>query len=153
MSATTVNKSLAVLLVNDAVKLVRCSYYGLDKDNRALDQHGSPGGATTMFKTMIPDLKVGDLAIVPTSTRVGYTVVQVHEVNVTPDFEKQGDVDWIVGRPDVGQHKVIVEKEREFLTVWAEADRKRRQEEIRKDFLAILPEEQRKALPVLDLKS
>lgn len=139
------NESLAIVLVNREVRLVRCTYDGFDKNGTPL---GSPG----LFKTLETDLKKGDLVIVPTGTRVGFTVVGVSELDVRPDFESNERAEWIVGKLDVSPYQQMLGKERKFIDAVHEADRRAREDKLREQLLGNMSEDVRKAIPVLDLK-
>lgn len=147
MTSPTVNNSLAVFLINPSVRAVMCSYEGIDPKSKA------PRDTPKMFKTLDPDLKVEDLVIVPTDTRVGFTVVQVAKVDVEVDYESTETVKWIVGSIDPSQYHSILSREGEFIEAVKAADKKRRQDELKKALLANLPEDEIKALPAIDMKA
>jgi hypothetical protein len=142
---TVDNKSLAVFLLDTpGLRAVRVTYEGLDPSTR------KPLGNLTMFKTFEPDLKVGDLVIVPTNTRVGFTAVQVAELDVEVDFESPKEVGWIVGKFDASGYASIVAKEADIIERVKAADKKARQDELKKRLLGNVDPA---SLPVIDLKA
>lgn len=144
MSDPVVNKSLAVLLLDTpGVRAVNVTYEGFDEKQ-------NPIGNLTMFKTFDSDLKVGDYVIVPTATRIKFTAVQIAAVDVEVDYESTKEVGWIVGRFDVSGYADIVARERKIIDALKDADKKARQDEIRKRMLGNIDP---KDLPVIDLKA
>lgn len=100
------NKSLAVFLTNPEVRGIKACY--------ETDQNGNPLDSK-LYKTFDPDIKVGDLIVVPANTRLGFTTNKVVEVDVLPDFETRTEVNWIAGRADLSLYKSCQEQENEML--------------------------------------
>lgn len=110
------NYSTAIVLVNDKVKLVSCAY--------ELDANGKPvSGKTYTFKTFDHTLKEGDLVVVPTETRVGFTVVQVCAVGVELDPYTTIQMKWIVTKVDKDAYTKMLAIEEEGIKVLKEAER------------------------------
>lgn len=78
------NSSKIVFIVNEAARLIQCSYDG----ERALDVK------SYQFKTLDQTIKVDDLVVVETKTRHGYTIVKVTEVDVDVDFDDTVELKW-----------------------------------------------------------
>src|ERR1017187_568648 len=104
MSATT-NYSTAVFIFDDRARAVRGIYE--NKEN----------APSKVYKTLDPDIKVGDLVVVPSTTRHNFTTVKIIEVDVYIDLESSIPVDWVVDRVDrakyvalLNMEKVIMEK-------------------------------------------
>lgn len=105
------NLTTAIFLVNDKARAMRASY------EEGVNDYVNASGAkikTPIFKTLDSGIKVGDLVVVPTGTRHGFTVVKVTEADVTIDFEDKTPVEWIVGKVDVESHKETLKKETEL---------------------------------------
>lgn len=85
------NLTVAIFLVNKDVRPVRVSY---DPDNL---KHNNPDA---YFKTLDPSVKVGDMVVVPTSTRHGFTVCKVEDIDFNVNFDSTTEYKWIAGRVD-----------------------------------------------------
>lgn len=137
------NKTLAVFLISDSCRLIACAYE-VDEKGNAKD------GKTCSFKTFDPAIAKGDLVIVPTGTRVGFTVVKVIEVDTQGEinFDRDDGIDykWIVGKFDRSLYDEGVAKERTLLEAVATAERNKKREEMRKALLENVPEDQKVAL-------
>lgn len=145
MSDPVVNKSLAVLLLDvPGLRAVTCSYEGLDP--KTLQPQDTP----VLFKTFERDLKVGEIVVVPTKTRVGFTCVQVAALDVEVDYESTKEVGWIVGKFDASGYAGIVAKENQIIEAVKAADKKARQNEIKKRLLGNVDPN---SLPVIDLQA
>ena len=115
------NYSTAVFLVNNHVRAVRCAY--------ELDKDGKPTGNFEVFKTFDTAIKVSDLVVVPTGTRVKMTVVKVVETDVEVDLESTTPMEWIVGRIDSDEYQATLAKETTAInTIKAAEVRKKREE-------------------------
>lgn len=119
------NLSAAVMLVApDQVRPVRVLY-----DPDVTVKNYTP---TRVFKCVDKTIKKGDLVICQTSTRHGYTVVEVAEVDFPVDFEKVDQWDWIVGKVDIEAIKSILSMEADIVKGIALM----RQEKMRQELLA-----------------
>lgn len=142
MSDPVVNRTLAVFLLGTpGLRAVRVTYEGFDENKK-------PVGSLTLFKTFEKDLAVGDLVIVPTGTRVGFTAVQVAELDVEPDYESTKEVGWIVGKFDASGYASIIQREQQIIDAVKAADKRARQDELRKRLLGNVDPD---TLPVLEL--
>lgn len=72
------NYSTAVFLLNPQVRCIACTYE-VDKDEKL--------AARVSFKSLDKEVTAGDLVLVPTGTRHGYTVVKVVETDIDSDFD------------------------------------------------------------------
>ena len=79
------NSSKIVFIVNESARLIQCAY-------DASSAHEAP--KTYLFKTLDQSIKVGDLVVVETNTRHGYTIVKVTEVDVDVDFDDAIELKW-----------------------------------------------------------
>lgn len=97
------NYSIAVLLLNQNIQLVACSYEpSPSKDLPPV---------MTLFKTFNKDLKPGDLAIVKTNTRHNFTVVKVERVGVQLDPHTGQTIDWLVEAFDIAGYEKLIDLE------------------------------------------
>ena len=143
MSDPIANRSLAVFLLDvKGLRAVNVTYEGFDPHTK------KPVGNLTLFKTMIADLAVGDLVLVPTGTRVGFTAVQVAELDVEPDLESTKEVGWIVAKLDISAYAGLIAKEKQLISAINDADKRARQEELKKRLLGNVDPS---TLPVIDL--
>src|SRR5689334_18813988 len=107
------NLSHAVFLVNKGARAVK----GIYEPSGTMDHNDvyvNPKGqkiANAVFKTLDKSIKVGDLCVVPTGTRHGFTVIKVTEVDVDLDFEDKTPVEWIVSRVNVDEYKNLLSEE------------------------------------------
>ena len=115
------NYSTAVMLINPSIRAVRGQY-----EDR---------GTTEVFKTIDQSLKIGDLAVVETSTRWGMTVFKVTAVDVEVDFDSSTTIGWVVGRVDQAQHDNIKTMEQKAIEVIKAGELRKRREEIKKNTL------------------
>ena len=113
------NHSLSVFLINDTVRGVMVSY-----------ETGNPADKDTFFKTVEPDLREGDLVIVPTGTRAGFTVARVKQVDVEPDFNWPGVFGWIVGRVDRKRYDHVLAAEGKALDEIKAAEKRHEREKL-----------------------
>lgn len=141
MSHKTTNHSLAVFLINRDVRGIMCSYEPNSHDTKT----GKP--PFYLFKTLDQSIKVGDLVIIPTDTRWGYTVVRVEEVDVEPDFDSQITYKWLVGAVDKGAYDHILAQENEAIARIKTAEKRAARDEL-KEKLFKSHEEDLKSLPL-----
>jgi len=94
------NYSTAVMLFNSDIRAVRVSYDPNDKAGGVVKSY--------LFKTLDPDLKVGDFVSIPTDTRHLLTVAKVEEVDSEIDFESNLEIKWIVSRVPTKEYESIL---------------------------------------------
>lgn len=120
----TGNQSANIFLYNDKVRAVLCNY----------EPDPPPPGTPAKrdwFKTFDTSLKPGDLVIVPTSTRHGFTVSRVASVDVELDFENlPGEIKWIVGRVDRTDFDKSVQDEGRASNIIRDAEKTKRRKEL-----------------------
>lgn len=92
------NRSTTVFLVDNSVRAVKAQY--------------EEGGKIETFKTFDHGIVKGDLLVVESGTRHGFTTVKVTEANVTVDIDDPTTiVKWVVCKVDLNDHKQILEQE------------------------------------------
>lgn len=143
------NQSTAVFLVNDNVRGIYATYE-LDgfKDGRH-----TPGATADkiLFKTFDQSIEKGNLIIVPTKTRHGFTICKVIEVDVEVDVETPVHIDWVAGVFDPEQHNRILKQESTMLDAIKSAEKNRKRKELRESLLADA-ETKLLALPIAKVK-
>jgi hypothetical protein len=112
------NYSTAIFLINENVRAVLCNYEPDSPDKKV------------MFKTIDPNIKVGDYVIVPTRTRHGMTVSKVVEVDVDVDFDSGVLLDWLVEKIDRALYDKTVAQEADAIAVIKSAERTRKRTEL-----------------------
>lgn len=118
------NYSTAIFLVNDNVRAIRASY---DIDHTS----GKPVPKDVKtFKTMDPNLKVGDFIVVPTSTRHMMTINRVEEVDVEVLPESSLQLDWVVAVVDKMDHDAVVAMEERGIVAIKSSEKRRAREEL-----------------------
>lgn len=118
------NYSIAVLLLNTNIQLVACSYEpSASKDIAPI---------TTLFKTFNKNLKEGDLVLVSTNTRHGFTVVRVEKTGVQLDPHTSCKIDWVVETFDTAGYQKILELENAAIEKMKAKEADKRAAELRK---------------------
>lgn len=128
------NYSTAIFLVNKDVRAVAISY--------ERDANGKGVAPFEVFKSMDPDIIVGEMVVVPTSTRHQMTVVRVEEVRdgSTVDLDSGVQMQWVVDRVSVDPYETILEQEAAGIEQIKSAELRRRREELRDKLLADNPD-------------
>lgn len=118
------NPSLAVLLLNPECRVVECSY--------ERDEKGVGVQPFTQFKTFNKIVKKGDFVVVPTATRYGFTVVRVEAVDTDWDAESAKAIDWLVDIVSTAYFEELKNKEKVSLEMLANAEKRKKREELSK---------------------
>jgi hypothetical protein len=134
------NYSTRVFLINNKLRAIKAIYEPQDAITR---NNNTP----KMFKTLDPELKVGDYIVVPSSTRHKMTTMLVTEVDVDVDYDSPAQVDWVVDKIDVAAYKVLKDQEDQAIAVLKSAEAHRKREELKKSLLDF-DLEKVKALPI-----
>ena len=120
------NYSTAVMLINTSIRAMKTIY----------EPESTPNTMTRYtFKTLDPSLKVGDLVLVPSSTRFGYVVNKIVEADVEVDFDASYDLKWIVCPIDLTAHKEVLEMEAQAIALIKKGELRKRREDIKKNTL------------------
>lgn len=118
------NYSSAVMLINQNIRAVKI-VYEKDSEHNKVQRY--------IFKTLDQSIQKGDLVVIPTSTRHGYTVVMIDEVNVDVDFDSSVELKWIVCKAPIQQYEAILSEEKKWIEAIKESEKLRRREEIKKN--------------------
>lgn len=137
------NYSTAVMLINDNIKAVLCTYE-VDTDKTKAPR--------VMFKTLDHSIKEGDLVIVPSNTRHERTIVKVVEFDAEVDFDSHTHVDWIVGKLDQSVFENITKEEAKAVDAIKAAEKLKRRRDIRANIDA-LHADNLAALPIANMNS
>jgi hypothetical protein len=117
------NKSLNVFLYNKEARAIDIVY-----DLNIPDEQQK---AYTV-KTIFPDLVEGQLVILPTKNRSGFTVVKVVELGTEEklDFDSSIEYVWVAGKFDRGYYDQLVKAEKQGEDVVRKADFRKRVREL-----------------------
>ena len=130
------NLSKAILLINPNIRVIETQY---EVDPPA----GSPARDApkkTLFKTLDPNIKVGDIVLVPTTTRWKASANKVTAVDVQiDDHDSPGELKWLIDRVDTIAYDRSVAMEQEAFTVMRDAEKKRKQAELLKSIMEANP--------------
>lgn len=135
------NYSTAIFLMSEEVRCVMVAY---EPDNDKMNFKAK----RVPYKTFDKDIKVGDLVVVPTTTRWNMTVCKVVAVDVDPDLDTQEQIKWIVGVVDSADFEQIKAKEDEAISALKKARFERKKRELRETLIG--SEETLKKLPTVN---
>jgi len=121
------NYSTAVMLFNSEIRAIRVSYDPQDKPNGVLK--------TYLFKTLDPDIKVGDFVSIPTDTRHNLTIAKVEEVDSEIDFDATIEIKWVVSRVPISEYEGILADEQTWIAQMKKAQNLKKKEDIKKSML------------------
>lgn len=111
------NNSTLVFLINDDVRALSVAY--------------EPDGTQMIVKTMDPDIKVGDMVVVESTTRHKITTAKVEAVDIEPDLETSIHMHWVVGVIRLDDHKEILQKEIEAIATVQRAEKRKKRDALR----------------------
>lgn len=100
------NLTAAVFLVNESVRALRVEY---DPDNKYNND------TSRLYKTFDTTVSKGDLVVVPTNTRHGYTVAKVVDIDFQVDFQTTEQYRWVVDKVDLTRFKEVLETEKKIV--------------------------------------
>lgn len=125
------NYTTAIFLINDNVRAIQAIY----------EAEYVPGttkmiNTPTLFKTLDPDLKVGDFIVVPTHTRHNMTVVKVSAVDVSIDFDSTCQMNWVIGKVDRTDYERTLAEEEPAIAVIKAAEMTKKRNDLRDAMLA-----------------
>lgn len=121
------NYSTAVMLFNQDIRAVRVSYDPSDKVN------GKP--RDYLFKTLDPELIVGDYVNIPTETRHNITVGRVEEIDSEVDFDSELEIKWVISRVPMREHENILYDEQQWIAEMKKAQARKKKEDIKKSMV------------------
>lgn len=118
------NYSMAIFLISDKARAVLVTYEEGENANK------------TLFKTLDPNIGIGDYVVVQTDTRHHMTVCKVVETDVEPDFDSSQQVKWIIGVVEKADFDELTNQENEAIARIKSAEKRRKREELRASLLA-----------------
>lgn len=131
----TTNYSKAVFLINpDKARAIMACYDAGDDAEQV------------MFKTLDPDIKVGDYVVVESNVRHNMTVCKVADCDVTVDFDTDDKVKWIVGVIQRADFDALKKQEEAAIEHIKGVKARKRQKELADELLADAGPEARKLL-------
>ncbi len=137
------NYNTLMFLVNKDLRAVLGIY-------DAKEEKGQPIVKRIMFKTLDPDITVGDLVLVPTNTRHKMSVNEIVDVDVDVDIENGGHIPWLIGRStDRAEYNRLVKWENDAIFRVKRGEKLKAQEALRETLLK--DHEFLKALPIVSL--
>lgn len=142
------NYSTAVMLINANIRAIKTIY---KPDILRADGKSALNEVRTIYKTLDPDLKKGDLVVVPTATRHGMTVVLVDEVDVEVDFESPVQVGWVIDKVSKDAVDKILLEEGKWIEMLKASEKRKKREEIKKSMLAMYDDEGIEKLPITNM--
>ena len=83
-----------------------------------------------LFKTFITDLAVGDIVVVESGSRTGYSTIKITEVNSDFDFDSDEPCRWVTQRIDTDAHEALREREQAAIGQVKTAQRKTQRAEL-----------------------
>ena len=116
------DNSNIVFLINDNVRAVKGVY--------------EEGHTPALFKTMDPSIRVGDMLVVQSTTRLEITTVKVTEVDVDINFDSNVPIKWAVCKVDMEAFNEVLAQENEAIAAVNSAERKRKKEALRASLFA-----------------
>lgn len=132
-----------VFLINQTARAIACIY---DPENPGSGKNGT-------FKTLDPTIKKDDLVIIPTSTRVGFTVVRVKDVDVDIDVKSDAPISWIAGKFDKAAYDSMIASEAEAMGKIRSAELAKQRRELRDEMLGSEAFSEIKTLAIADLSN
>lgn len=141
-----VRSDKAILLVSDDVIAVRGVYdphNAVEHRKARLAPHEEEWAAQErngeLFKTLMPDLAVGDIVVVESASRTGYSTIKITEVNADFDFDSDEPCRWVVQRIDTASFAERRRREAEAVKQVKNSQRNSQREEIRRQMMGGAP--------------
>lgn len=119
------NHSHAVFLLNPKIRAIVAIY-----EPEPFEGKHNPNNKT-MFKTLDQDMKIGDLIIVPTTTRHNFTTMKVIAVDVEVDYNSSQEIKWVVSRIDVAAYERTVAIENQGIQKIKDHEARKKREELK----------------------
>lgn len=118
------NLSAAIMLVDKNVRSVRVEYDPEVKYNN---------NPNKVFKTINKGIKTGDLVVVQTNTRHGFTICKVTEIDFPVDFNSSEQWGWIGDKFDKDMFDAVLKIEDGVKVRVAKAEENRMREQLKRD--------------------
>jgi hypothetical protein len=144
------NYSTAVMLINENIRAIKCSY---EPDQKDANGKTVQTYQRYMFKTLDHNIKVGDYVVVPTDTRHNLTVVRVEEVDCEVDFDSPIEIKWAIARVENGSAQKILDEEEKWIAELKKAEKRHKREEVKSKMLKFYTDGDATALPIASMGS
>lgn len=128
--------SRIIFAISDVARCVKVAY---DPDD--------PKNTHTEYKTMDPDIAVGDLVIVETKSRHKMTTGKVESTDIEPDLDSNAEMLWVYSKIDKDAIQSLREQESDAINTVQKLQRMKKRRELRAEWMAGNGEEL-KALPI-----
>ncbi len=122
------NYSTASMLINDNIRAIETVYEPDTVDSRG---HVTRKAVRTVFKTLDPTIKPGDMVIVPSHTRHNFTTVLVEKVDVEVDHNESTVINWIVDKVVFDGYKTVIDQEAIWIEDFKKAEKRSQKEALR----------------------
>lgn len=134
------NYSTAILLINPSCRAIKAIYEP--------DVTDGLRNKRTLFKTFDPSVKVGDIVMVPSTTRHKVTTVKVTDVDVEWDVHTCEEVKWVIGVIDQAEYISLKSQEEAAINQIKESEKTFERNELKKKMFAHMSEEQIASLQI-----
>lgn len=120
-----INNTLVVSLFEEKVQFIRVKF-------------NSDDSSSWTYKTLRPDIRIGDLVIVPAKNNISgessnpeeYKLVTVTEINVDIDIYSSVQYKWIVSTVDLAEYRSILARELQLITEINQLKRRKQKSEL-----------------------
>ena len=129
------NPSLAAFLLDKGPRCISVSYDRV-KTHRGDD---TPVDVKS-FKTFDASIAKGDLVVIPTDTRWGFTVGRVEETDTRINYSSSETMRWIASKVDKEAYASILAQEEVLISKVAQAQETRAKRELADELRALDPE-------------
>lgn len=126
------NYTWAIFLMHDKARLMKGIFETDEEHNRV---HGRPA-KREFFKTLDPNIKVGDVVVVETGNRHLASTIKIVEADLAPDFNSSETVRWIITKVDFVLHEKIHKLEADSIERLKQLELKKQRNDLKKDMLA-----------------
>lgn len=116
------DNSKIVFLINDQARAIEAKY--------------EDGSNSDVFKTLDASIRVDDMVVVQSGTRLNMTVAKVTAVDVDVNFDSTTPIKWIVQRVNKPQFDAVLASEAEAISAVQAAELRRKKAELRKNMFA-----------------
>jgi len=120
------NPSLAAFLLDNGPRCISVSYDRVRNASKGTDQPVD----IKSFKTFDPSIAKGDLVVIPTDTRWGFTVGRVEAVDTRVNFSSSETIRWIASKVDEEAYQSILDREELLIGKVAQAQENRAKREL-----------------------
>ncbi len=124
--------------------------FAFNKKLRAVKVTYEPEQCGYTYKTLDPDIKVGDYVVIPTTTRHKMTIGQVSEVDILVDIDSSLELKWIIGKVDKQAHDVVIKGEEEIVNEIKQSEANARIKQIQEN-MAAFKTDKLKTMALVDL--